>query len=246
VPADLYQATVIVTGTDMRSRPAGIARALLEVLVKVTGNPRLAADPRAVALGSRANSLVLGFDYFDPMAGRRPHDDQGSYDRSYDLTIRFNPSRIDDAARSLGSRPWAGSRPAVVPLIEIRGWDPPWVGSFMLTVDSPSGSAQRIAFKNAAAKYGLEVRVPTLAELEARGIRFGAPLPARSVQDASAVSIVGSAEFRPAALGWVASWRTWWGAVDHEAKLSGVSLDEIFDSMVREAVTLASGSGTLD
>jgi hypothetical protein len=43
--ADLYQAKVIVTGTDMRSRLAGFVRALLEVLVKVTSHPRIVSDP---------------------------------------------------------------------------------------------------------------------------------------------------------------------------------------------------------
>ncbi len=38
----LYTAMAIVTGTDMRSRPAGFARCLREVLVKVSGNPALA------------------------------------------------------------------------------------------------------------------------------------------------------------------------------------------------------------
>jgi hypothetical protein len=37
---DPYQATAIVTGYDMRSRPAGFAHCLREVLVKVSGEPR--------------------------------------------------------------------------------------------------------------------------------------------------------------------------------------------------------------
>ncbi|MHB8733277.1 MAG: DUF2066 domain-containing protein, partial [bacterium] len=41
---DLYQATVIVTGTDTRSRPIGFAQALRNVLVNVTGEPRLRND----------------------------------------------------------------------------------------------------------------------------------------------------------------------------------------------------------
>jgi hypothetical protein len=34
-----YQARTIVTGTDMRSRPAGLAVCLTDVLIKVSGDP---------------------------------------------------------------------------------------------------------------------------------------------------------------------------------------------------------------
>ena len=60
------------------------------------------------------------------------------------------------------------------------------------------------------------------------------------------VSVVGTLQFRPAALGWVGAWRTSWGAADHESTVSGVSFDEAFDQLVREAVTLASGARPLD
>lgn len=245
VAAELYTAKVIVTGTDMRSRPAGLARALLEVLVRVTGDPRLADDPRAVKLSRRADAFVTSFHYFDPIAARRPHDDQGSYDRSYDLTVRFDPARVDEAARRLGSRPWAGKRPVLVPLVAVRGSDPPWVGSFLLTEDEPSGAAQREAFANAAAKYGIEVRLPTTAELDARGIQLDGRLPERSVADPQVISVVGAVEFQPAALGWVGAWRTTWGAIDHQSKVSGVSFDDAFDRIVREAAMLAAGTGPL-
>jgi len=42
-----YQAYAIVTGTDMRQRPWGMAQCLREVLVKVSGDPRLKDDPRS-------------------------------------------------------------------------------------------------------------------------------------------------------------------------------------------------------
>ena len=44
--SEFYQATVIVTGTDMRSRPLGFGQALRAVFVNVSGEPRLHDDPR--------------------------------------------------------------------------------------------------------------------------------------------------------------------------------------------------------
>jgi hypothetical protein len=45
-----YQAMEIVTGTDMRERPRGFAMCLEDVLVKLSGDPRLRSDPRVTEL----------------------------------------------------------------------------------------------------------------------------------------------------------------------------------------------------
>src|SRR5689334_16318597 len=72
---DPYQATAIVTGFDMRSRPTGFARCLREVLVKLSGEPRLQNDPRVSALAAHADTLITSFDYADLMSGVPVHDD---------------------------------------------------------------------------------------------------------------------------------------------------------------------------
>jgi hypothetical protein len=53
--SDLYKATVIVAGYDMRSRPKGFAQSLREVPVKVSGEPRLTWDPRVAELAAHAD-----------------------------------------------------------------------------------------------------------------------------------------------------------------------------------------------
>src|SRR5258708_19647788 len=60
---DLYQATAIVTGTDMRQRPWGLAQCLREVLVKVSGEPKLPPDPPLPALPKPPQPLLLPFAY---------------------------------------------------------------------------------------------------------------------------------------------------------------------------------------
>src|SRR5260370_21265514 len=127
--SDLYQATAIVTGTDMRSRPTGFAQALREVLVKVSGEPRLYKDPRTSELAAHADLLVTSFDYADQLAGIPIHDDQGTYDLPHDLTVRFNPKRIDAALAELGGRPRRGERPVVAPVLPVPGFR----GRYLLT-----------------------------------------------------------------------------------------------------------------
>jgi uncharacterized protein len=86
-----YEADAIVTGTDMRQRPWGMAQCLREVLVKASGDPRLKDDPRLLELTSHADRFVASFDYADLMAGIPKKDDQGSYDRPHKLTVRSTP-----------------------------------------------------------------------------------------------------------------------------------------------------------
>src|SRR5258708_32553734 len=86
---DLYQATAIVTGTDMRQRPWGLAQCLREVLVKVSGEPRLKDDPRVIELAAHADRLVGSFDYVDVMGGLPKKDDTGRYDLPLELPLRF-------------------------------------------------------------------------------------------------------------------------------------------------------------
>ena len=92
IPA-LYQAYEIVTGTDMRQRPWGFAQTLREVLVKVSGDARLKTDPRTAPLAERAAEFVACFRYADQMADVPLHDEQGTYDRPYKLTVTFDPAR---------------------------------------------------------------------------------------------------------------------------------------------------------
>src|SRR5258708_15146559 len=138
----LYQAVAIVTGTDMRSRPTGFAQALREVLVKLTGEPLLLRDPRVAELAAHADTLVLSFDYVDQLAGVPRHDEQGTYDRPHDLTVRFDPARIDAALAALGEQPWRGARPAIVPGLAVRGFGAP----YLLSAESPAGAQPRAAF----------------------------------------------------------------------------------------------------
>jgi uncharacterized protein len=100
----LYQAYAIVTGTDMRQRPWGMAQCLREVLVKVSGDPLLKDDPRTAELAAHADRLVASFDYVDMMAGIPKKDDQGSYDRPHRLTA------ISTRRRSTARWPhWVGN-----------------------------------------------------------------------------------------------------------------------------------------
>ncbi len=241
--SSLYQATAVVTGVDMRSRPTGFARCLREVLVKVSGEPRLRDDPRVSELAAHADALVISFDYVDQMAGIKVHDDQGTYDRSYNLTVRFDKARLDKTLADLGEQPWRGERPVVVPVLAVRGFTG---ASYLLSAENPAGAEQRPAFANAAGDFGMTLRFPTEAELAAWGITVGQfPSPQATPAPGQAI-VAGTLEFQQALPGWVGSWRMRWHGAEYAWGIRGVNYDEAFRDVIRGVVRIASGHGAPD
>jgi len=223
----------------MRSRPSGFARCLREVLVKVTGDPSLGADPR---VPTDAAPYVVRFRYFDPIAQRRPHDDQGSYDRSYDLTVTFDRARIGGLVASLGRKIWTGTRPVVLPVIRMRGSSKPWVIDFPVTADDPAAEPQRMALRNAGTKYGVRVRLPERALVDELERSMDRPEP-DTMTRAEAMLVVGELHWTPEDLGWTGSWRGRWSGREYRAGVRGVSFDEAFERLVRGVVQVAAGTG---
>ncbi|HET6184641.1 MAG TPA: DUF2066 domain-containing protein [Acetobacteraceae bacterium] len=236
----LYQATAIVTGTDMRQRPLGFAETLTEVLVKVAGAPKLVDDPRVAALAAQADTLVASYTYVDPRAWFLHHDDQGTYDRSYELTVHFDPAKIDAALAALGAPPWRGPRPLLTPIVIVRRDEDP----YFLSIDAPRAAEMREAIIRIAASYGLGVHFPTADDIAAWGlplVGFPAPLGA---PDPHQLRVTGSLAWDVHAMGWVGTWRLSTGGAEHEWQISGVGFDQAFENMIRGAVLLAHGTGT--
>ena len=159
----LTRCTAIVTGQGEASRATGFARCLGEVLAKVSGDARLAGDPAVAELA--AAPLVAGFSYRDRMEGIPVHDEQGSRDRPYDLTVDFDPVAIDAALKSLGRTPWTAPRPTLAVLIAVA------IGgeAFVLAGDGDRGRDMREALAAAAKKSGLPLVVPDTATLAGLG-----------------------------------------------------------------------------
>jgi hypothetical protein len=239
---EFYQATVIVTGTDMRSRPHGFGQALRAVLVNVSGEPRLQDDPRVSPLAAHADAWVASFSYVDRMAGRPVHDEQGTRDRPYNLTVKFIPAQIDKALADLGQRPWLGARPVVVPVLAVR------IGtaSYLLSAESPDGAAQRASFADMARDFDMKVRFPSEADVTAWGVtpgRFPSPHTTAAAGDAL---VAGTLEFDESLPGWVGKWRWRWRGVDYSWGIKGVSFDKAFRDICRGVLRVASGHGAPD
>jgi uncharacterized protein len=239
----MYRADAIVTGTDMRQRPWGFAQTLREVLVKSSGDPRLKDDPRTAQLAAHADRLVACFDYADMMSAVPLHDDQGTYDRPHRLTVYFTPAEIDAVLAQFGDKPWRGERPVVVPVLLVHARKPP---SYVLSAEIPAGEEQRGSFATAAEQFGMEVRIPSDAELRAWGAgvdRFPSePPPSR----AGEAIVVGTLDWSETLPGWIGKWRMHWQGADYTWGIRGVNYDAAFRNIVRGVVLAASGAGPPD
>ena len=162
----VYVAQAFVTGQGLANRAGGFARAFVEVLVKVSGDRRLAQRPEVAEIAGDAASDVVDFTYHDRMSGIPVHDEQGSRDRPFDLTVRFDPAKIDAALAALGSAPWRGPRPKLTMIVAVRNGST----AFVLASDGDHGRDMRDALEVAARRFALPVVLPETKVLAQSGI----------------------------------------------------------------------------
>jgi hypothetical protein len=223
--AELYEASTIVTGTVAETRSGGLASCLREVLVKVSGNPTLADDPRLAALDGKVADLVEDFAYIDRMSDLPHHDEQGSRDRPFTLIVHFSPPKIDAALARLGEQPWRGERRLLV-RITVRDRS----GTYPMTADGDDDERQREALLAAAERYGM--RVVLLPAHRAKLAHAGV---------ANTVPLTGTLAWSDTAFGWVGAWHLTWRGRDHAWGISGVSFDAAFRDAMQGALAVLSG-----
>ena len=196
-----------LTGTDQRSRPAGLARCVRDVLVKLSGDPAVADDPRLQAID--ATGMIEDFAYLDLMSDQPTHDEQGTRDRPYDLVAHVEPTQAQALLRATGRTPWLAPRPRLL----VRATVTRGATGFPLTADGGDGERQRQALLAAGATYAMRVALPTYEQAKQGQPPSG---PGRTLQ--------GTLLWSDADAGWVADWQ-----MDGAAwSVRGVSFDEAF------------------
>ncbi len=163
--SDLYRVSAVVSGQGEVNRAIGLAQCLEDVLVKVSGDPRLIGDRNVAEFKQRAGTFVARFEYRDRMSGIPIHDEQGSYDRPHDLSVEFDAVKIDAILRSVGRQPWLSPRPNVVVFLAVNGRK----AKFALTSDGGPDPDMRNSLAAAATRVGLPMTLPTSVQLARRG-----------------------------------------------------------------------------
>jgi len=243
---ELYQAQTIVTGQREPERNIGFALCLEDVLVKVSGDPRLIGDRRLLPLEARAASFVTAFSYRDRMADMPVHDEQGTRDRPYDLSVTFDPSRIDAALASLGRAPWTAARPRLAVFLGVRNGP----STYVLAGEGPEGFEQRLSLIAAADKRGMAVVLPLARVLAAAQLtvdRLGPGelprLDSLAKEVGGDIAFAGRLVWNDRALGWIADWHLAWRGETYTWHIGGVSFDNAFRNAMEGALQILSGHG---
>lgn len=160
-PASLYQAETFVTGKREVTRIPGIKEAFRTVLVKVSGAASLLNRADLWSFTAQAQDAVSHYEYRDLMAGLPLHDEQGSRDRPYALTVHFDPRKIDAVLAQLGVRTWPLPRPTITPFVTVD-----FQGKhFFILRQSFRGRSQRESLLAEANKRGLPLALPDAAQV---------------------------------------------------------------------------------
>ncbi|WP_170130363.1 DUF2066 domain-containing protein [Afifella marina] len=241
---DLYEAQTIVTGEREETRLPAFEDCLLTVLVKVAGVPIARGDPGVPEILARAPSFVSDYRYRDRMEGIPHHDEQGSRDRPYDLTVSFDAAKIDAALNGLGYEAWL-DRPKLAVLIAVLTEG----RRYLLTRDGTRGIDQKEALEAASRQYGLAIVLPAQSILEERDDvsvpsgdgEIGNLRPFASALAAD-VALGGSITWDATAVGWKARWHLQTAEGETaDWQVAGVSFDNAFRNAMAGAAAVLSG-----
>ncbi|MCV3239754.1 DUF2066 domain-containing protein [Mesorhizobium sp. ZC-5] len=240
----LYRAQVVVSGQGEANRKAGFAICLEDVLVKLSGDPRLIGDPKVAEIAAKAGDLVAGYQYRDRMSGVPIHDEQGSYDRPHDLTVDFDQVKTDAVLEKLGREPWLSQRPPVVVFLDVT----PRKGTAFRLVragDDRGEADMRVSLAAAAERAGMVIALPVQNTAKSM-IQDATDLPgldAEARNNGGNLALAGRLTWSDEAKGWIADW---WMAAEgknHEWQVRGVGFDEAFRNGMRGAAQILSGNG---
>lgn len=243
---DTYTARVIVTGKDERNRPAGFRMCFADVLVRASGDYRLAGDKRVPKLAVHAADYITSFSYRDRLEGKPLGDEQGTYDRPHYLTCKFDPTKIDVILKKLGRKPWTGRHPHLVLVVAVHGRK----ASGMLTGDGPLDPDMRESLDAAAIRYGMTVELPSVAALQKENITLdtvpkanAAALKNVAASSKADLAVRGDLTFKESALGWIANWDFDANGKRIHWSVRGVNYDAAFRNAVEGVMLALSGNG---
>jgi hypothetical protein len=245
--ADLYRAWANVTGQREETRNPALLQGFRDVLVKVSGDARLVSDPEVAQLYTP--QAASGYSYRDLMADIPKHDEQGTRDRPFEITIDYDEAQIDRALAALDRQPWSASRPRVVIFLAVKIADTIYV----LSDKNDYGDLQRKSFGLAARRYGIPIGFPSDDLLRKSSLDFKSLLDPKLDELGTAanaaggdIALAGSLIFSDELSGWIADWRLSANGVTHHWGIKGVNFDEAFRNAIRGTAQLLSGNGQPD
>ena len=240
--AELYRAEVIVTGTEEPERTRGLRAALTDVLIKLTGDARLANSPVLAPLLERAPELVDQFEYEDRMKGIPIHDEQGTRERPHYLRAAFRPAALDAAIGDLGLKKWTADRPLTAVWLGMQTA----VRSYVVPQRGDEGYGPRAVIEETARRRGLPVMIAPQADAFAISPSDLAAFDVDKIRKASLGSdalLIGMLRSTPSGY-WDAEWRLGWKERAETWSAHGVTYDTAIKQALERSALLFSGNAS--
>ncbi len=232
----------MVTGQGEAERARGLAACLPEVLVKVSGETRLAADPRVAPLAARAGDFVASLEYEDRMKALPVGDEQGTRDRPFFLRPTFDPAKIEAALKDLGLSSWPADRPVVAVVVVARREADSWIVA--RGIKGVTRGAQVDALDIAGRRFGIPIVLPRVDGLEALGLSPQRPLPDGLAKALGADAVLaGDMSWDEGSLGWTTRWQLSGTGGTRTWSVEGVSFDDAFRAGIGGSARVLSGHG---
>lgn len=244
--ANLYVSRSIVTGQRDETRVPGFGRALVDAVRKVAGDPNISEGDVHAALSGSVADYVKGYTEHDRMADIPIHDEQGTRDRPFDLTVEFHQEKIDALLKKLGKTAWTGYRPHTLVLLAVNTD----VMSYILTSDQDKGIDQRDSLTSAAWQAGIPLVLPRdemlkALELEPANLSSASQQTLEKLKyDSDAdVVITGSITWKSGMAGWQAEWSFTNANNMQHWTVKDVNFDEAFRRAMWGEAQILSGHG---
>jgi hypothetical protein len=150
-PAALYSGEAVVANQEADERARVLGVALTAALVKVSGDPTLAADPALAAALERAPQLLTQFSYRQSIDRR-----DGSLAPRLILVAEFDRAGVDALLGELGRATWGDRRPRTLVWLVVDD------GAGVRRIASASQVAALDAMTGAARGRGIELVLPVM------------------------------------------------------------------------------------
>lgn len=153
----LYDASVPVPDQSPRIREQALQQALEAVLVRLTGDRRISANPAALPILSRATALIVGYGY-EPAPGGA---------QGLQLRAQFDPRALEAALHNQGLPVWGPNRFSHLAWIAVRDDGQP-----RAVLDARGAAARAGALAAVAEQRGVLLQFPEMDVSERRSVTF--------------------------------------------------------------------------
>jgi uncharacterized protein len=246
VVSGLYEAEVPVTDQSTESHKKGLSSALLEVLIKLTGDRQIQDRPVTAELLRAPEQYVQQYKYQNKAV---IEDGQLSLQQQLYLWVKFNESALDRALRDYAVPVWGRVRPStLVWLVVQEGQNRQFVG-----LEDAEGFTSKLTSR--AQTRGITLRHPLLDAQDTNLLKeadvwggFVEPIKQASERYGADVILTGSMENTGA--GWQTHWTaimqdevsSWSASGEEPALVLNEGIDRLVDTLATRYIQTTPGS----